>query len=74
MKLVMLINMYLTETYSRFRVGKNLSDIFPTRNGLKQGDDALLPLVFDFALKYAIRRVQVKKDGMKLNSEINAGD
>jgi len=73
MKLVMLIIMYLTETYSRFRVGKNLSDIFPTRNGLKQGD-ALLPLVFDFALKYAIRRVQVKKDGMKLNSEINAGD
>jgi len=58
--------MYLTETYSRFRVGKNLSDIFPIRNGLKQGD-ALLPLLFDFALKYAIRRVQVKKNGMKLN-------
>ena len=73
MKLVMLINMYLTETYSRFRVGKNWSDIFPIRNGLKQVD-SLLPFLFDFALKYAIRRVQVKKDGMKLNSEINAGD
>ena len=67
MKLVMLINLYLTEPYSRFRVGKNLSDIFPIRNGLKQGD-VLLPLLFDFALKYAIRRVQVRKDGTKLNS------
>jgi len=37
MKLVRLIKMYLTETYSRVRVGKNLSDIFPIRNGLKQG-------------------------------------
>jgi len=73
MKLVRLINMYLTETYSRFRVGKNLSDIFPIRDVLKQGD-ALLPLLFYFALKYAIRRVQVKKDGMKLNCLISAGD
>ena len=39
MKLVMLIQMCLTETYSRVRVGKNLSDMFPIRNGLKQGDD-----------------------------------
>jgi hypothetical protein len=36
MKLVRLINMYLTETCSRFRVGKNLSDIFPIRNDLKK--------------------------------------
>jgi hypothetical protein len=28
----------LTETYSRVLVGKNLSDRFPTINGLKQGD------------------------------------
>ena len=41
-KLVRLIKMCLTETYSRVRVGKNLSDRFPTRNGLKQGD-ALSP-------------------------------
>jgi hypothetical protein len=38
MKLVRLIKMCLTETYSRVRVGKNLSDMFPIRNGLKQGD------------------------------------
>ena len=58
--------MCLTETYSRVRVGKNLSDMFPLRNGFKQGD-ALSPLLFNFTLGYAIRRVQVIHDGFKLN-------
>jgi len=37
-KLVRLIKMSMTGTYSRVRVGKNASDRFPIRNGLKQGD------------------------------------
>ena len=66
MKLVRLINMCLSETYGRVRVGKNLPDMFPIRNGLKQGD-VLFPLLSSFTLKCVIRKVQVIQDDLKLN-------
>jgi hypothetical protein len=47
-KLERLIKMCLNEIYSRVRVGKNLSDIYPMRNSLKKGD-ALSPLLLNFA-------------------------
>ena len=45
-KLVSLVKMSLSETYSRVRVGKNVSDRFLISNGLKQGD-TLSPLLFN---------------------------
>jgi hypothetical protein len=61
MKLVRLIKVCLNETYSIVRASKHLSDMFPFRNGLKQGD-ALSPLLFNFALDNAIRKVQINQE------------
>jgi hypothetical protein len=49
-KLVRLVKMCLNETNSRVWVGKNVSDMFPIRKGLKP-QDALSPLIVNFALE-----------------------
>jgi len=40
--------------------------MFPIRNNLKQGY-AVSPSLFNVALEYAISRVQIYQDGLKLN-------
>jgi hypothetical protein len=45
--------MHLNKTYT----GENMSHAFTIQKGLKQGDD-LQPLLFNFVLEYAIRKVQ----------------
>jgi len=58
--------MCLNETYSTVWVGKHLSDVFPIKNALKQGE-VLLPLLFNFALEYTIKRVHVNQETLKLH-------
>jgi len=54
--LVKQIKMCLNKACSKVCLGRHLFKTFCIQNGLKQGD-ALLPLLFNFSLEYAIREV-----------------
>jgi hypothetical protein len=65
-EIVSLIKMCLIEACSKVHIGKHLSDSFPIQDHLKQGD-ALSPVLFNFALDYAIRKVLDNQVVLKLN-------
>ena len=56
-----------SETISRFRVGKHLSDMFPVNNKLK--NEMFYRYCFQHFSEYPIRTVQANQDGLKLNGK-----
>jgi len=50
----------------KVRICKHLFDAFPIQNSVKQGDD-LLPLLINFDLQYAIKKVQGNEERFELN-------
>ena len=57
--------MCLNETYIKVQVGKHLSHKLPIKNGLKQ--TCFIAMAFQLCLVYAMRRIQVHHDDLKLN-------
>jgi hypothetical protein len=57
MELVRLIKTRLNKMYGKVHIANICSIVSLPQNGLKQGSD-LLPLILNFALEYAIRKIQ----------------
>ena len=58
--------MFRCGSQNKERIGNYFSSSFPVESGLKQGD-ALLPLIFNFPLENAIRKVQETNFGLYMN-------
>jgi hypothetical protein len=67
----LLIKMCSNCTNSNIYIGNYLSDAFHIQNGLKLGG-ALSPLLFNFALEYAIRKVQKNQIGIRIDWDTSA--
>jgi hypothetical protein len=68
-KLIWLIKMCLNETCSKVCIETHLTGMFRMKNDLREGD-ALSPLIFNFAVEFAIGRVQVNQEGLKLSGTL----
>jgi hypothetical protein len=55
--------MCLNESNTKVSRDKHMSSAFPIQNGLKQ-EDALFLLLFNFALEYAIMKIQQNHEAM----------
>jgi len=55
--------MCLNDTYSKVRIGRNLSDAFPIQSGLNE--DVLSSLLLNFGLGYTIRKVKENQKGLE---------
>jgi hypothetical protein len=67
-KLVGLIKMSLDETYSRVCIGKNLSEKFYIKNGLKE-EDTLSPLLFNFVVEQLTNSVAQEPEASSPHSQ-----
>ena len=58
-----IVRMWLSDPISKVGIGNNMSNSFQIRSKLKQGN-ALLPLLINFALEYAILKIKQDKKGL----------